>query len=35
MKTIVVYGAGDNGKIVRNLIQNCGYRFGGYISDIA
>lgn len=34
MKTILVYGAGDNGRIVRNLIQQCGYRFGGYISDI-
>ena len=34
MKTILVYGAGDNGRIVRNLIQQCNYQFGGYISDI-
>jgi sugar O-acyltransferase (sialic acid O-acetyltransferase NeuD family) len=35
MKTILVYGAGDNGRIVRNLVVQCGYNFGGYISDIS
>ncbi|MHA1275108.1 MAG: PglD-related sugar-binding protein, partial [Promethearchaeota archaeon] len=33
-KNILVYGARDFGKIVKNLINQCGYNFVGFISDL-
>ena len=33
MKEFLVYGAGEFGYVIKNLIQNCGYKFTGFIDD--
>jgi len=33
-KNILVYGARDFGKIVKNLVKQCGFNFIGFISDL-
>lgn len=35
MKKVLIYGSGDLGLVVKNLIQYTDYRFSGFISDIS
>ncbi|MCS6774935.1 MAG: hypothetical protein RMJ43_13885 [Chloroherpetonaceae bacterium] len=34
MKPVLVYGAGDFGQVIRDLVAQCGYPFAGFIDDI-